>query len=226
METNMMTCFDDERKILYHGSKNPNLVPIYGGGRENNDYGNGLYTTPEKELGREWAYASYTAGDVGYLYTYSLDMNGLKVLDLTELSPLNWIAELLTNRKVNTNEREGLQDTVDAFLSRYKLDTSEYDVIIGYRADDSYFSYATDFVSGFIYLDTLEIALKNGDLGIQYFVKSKRAFDRLSQVGEPEIVDAKYRGFYLKRDKNAREKYKRDRMNQVSRKKQRIFDFI
>ena len=37
-------------------------------------------------------------------------------------------------------------DAKDYIIEHFSIDTSEYDVIIGYRADDSYFRYAESFV--------------------------------------------------------------------------------
>ncbi len=211
---------------VYHGTKNPGLIPSFSYDNKNNDYGKGFYTTPDIELGREWAYSSYTKGDKGYVYTYEIDISGLNILDLTRIDSMHWLAELLANRTLNTEYREALQDTINAIIGKYKLNTDKYDIIIGYRANDSYFTYATDFAGGVIYRDTMETALRNGDLGIQVFIKSENAFNRLRQIGDAEPVSEDYARRYKKRDVDAREKYRRDRMNQTSRLKQRVFDFL
>ena len=216
-----------DKLILYHGTKEDNLIPRFGFDNNNNDYGKGFYTTPEEELGKEWAYALYTRGDKGYLYEYELDVSRLKILNLTQLDSLHWLAELITYRELNTDDREALSDTVDQVKKKYKLDTSEYDIIVGYRADDSYFTYAEDFIGGAIYRDTFDTALRNGNLGLQVFIKSEQAFSLLKKIKGPVPVPEKYRDFYLKRDRNAREKYIRDKQNQSSsRLKQRIYEFL
>lgn len=211
---------------VYHGTKDINMKPDFNYDNINNDYGKGFYTTPNKELGKEWAYASYTRGNTGYVFTYKINISNLKILNLTELDSLHWLAELVANRKIDTLGREVLQDTIDRVIDKYKLDTSDYDIILGYRADDSYFAYATDFLLGAIYRDTLESALRNGNLWIQVFIKSKKAFDLIRQIGEPEEVDYRYRDFYIKRDGQAKEKYRTDKKNQTSRLRKRITDFI
>lgn len=217
-----------EQKVItiYHGTKDPNLKVDYNYNNKNNDYGKGFYTTSYADLGREWAYASYTRGDKGYLYEYSLDLSDLEVLNLTEKDSVHWVAELITNRTLNTENKEALRDTIELFKKKYKLDTSHTDVIIGYRADDSYFTYAEDFINGAIYKDTLEAALRNGNLGIQVFIKSEKAFKALKQVGTPVEVPSKYKEYYEKRDKGARNKYREDKINQVSRTKIRVFDLL
>lgn len=212
--------------IVYHGTKNASLKPDFNYDNKNNDYGKGFYTTPDAELGKEWAYATYTRGEKGYLYKYTVDLAELRVLNLTKKNAVHWIAELITNRSLNIEGREALQDTVNLFRKKYKLDTSNADVIIGYRADDSYFTYAEDFLNGAIYLDTLESALRNGKLGIQIFFKSQKAFEALKQVGDPEEVSEVYKDKYEKRDINARNKYRMDKANQVSRNKIRVFDLL
>lgn len=211
---------------LYHGTKNSGLKPDFQFNNVNNDYGKGFYTTPYPELGKEWAYASYTQGDKGYLYEYSLDLIDMDILDLTRMDSVHWIAELITNRNLNTENREALKDTIERFKKKYKLNTDAKDVIIGYRADDSYFRYATDFLSGTIYKDTLESALRNGNLGIQVFIKSEKAFKALKQVGAPAEVPIEYKGHYEKRDRNARKQYQKDRSNQASRTKILVFDLL
>lgn len=212
---------------LYHGNKDKNMKPKFRFDNPNNDYGSGFYTTPDINLGREWAYCQYTRGSNGYLFTYKLNLNGLNVLDLTKVDSLHWIAELAYNRKINTIRKEVLTENIKEFVRRYKIDTSGYDVIVGYRADDSYFTYASDFLSGAIYKDTVDKALRYGDLGIQVFIKSKKAFDQLKQVGAVETVDKSYREKYIKREKAAKDKYRQDKLfEKSSRDKRTIYDFL
>lgn len=211
--------------ILYHGNRDKGMQPFYGAGKSDTDYGKGFYTTPDKELGKEWAWTGYTRGDKGWLHTYELNTTGLQILDLTKLDSLHWIAELLANRHLNMERKEVLQDIVEPFISKYKLDTSKYDVIVGYRADDSYFTYTTDFITGQIYRETLENALRYGDLGLQVFIKSEKAFKSLKEVAVPEEVPAVYAQRYRTRDTNAREKYKVNK-RQRALKKELITDFI
>lgn len=212
---------------IYHGSKEQHFTPTYGVGSDNNDYGRGFYTTPYAELGREWALGSYTKGDKGYLHKYELDTNDLNILDLTKLDSLHWIAELLTYRKLNRQDNMFVAEDINKFLAKYKLDTSAYDIIIGYRADDSYFTYAEDFVENLLARETLETALRRGSLGIQIFIKSKRAFSKLQEIGEPELVHPKYKARFEQRRKLAVEQYKQDRMNMMNVKdRRRMQDFI
>lgn len=51
----------------------------------------------------------------------------------------------------------------------FLIDVSEYDVIIGYRADDSYFTFAKSFVSNGISLQQLQLAMR-----LQRYIMRKR----------------------------------------------------
>lgn len=211
---------------IYHGNKDCNMQPAYGLGGADNDYGKGFYTTPNKELAKEWAWGAYTSGNKAYVHSFELDTSSLNILNLSKMDSLHWIAELLCNRKINIDGKEVVADNIERFIDKYKLDTSKYDVIIGYRADDSYFTFAEAFVSGTIYKDTLEKALRTGELGIQVFLKSKKAFENLKKI-EVEEVPVKYRAFFTKRDKNARDMYKTLRQNQgVQLDRRTIHNFI
>lgn len=201
---------------LYHGSNKDDLVPKFGYGKANNDYGRGFYTTPDEELAKEWAMVYYKTTKTGYCYAYKLDTHNLNLLDLRKYRLENWIAELLTNRKVNI-EYEVTKDRLTKFIRMFKLDTSKADIIIGYRADDSYFRYAEDFINGLIYKETIEKAMQLGSLGIQVFVKSEEAFDRL-ELMQKDKVESKYFSLYSKRDADAREVYKKIKTNQTSEK--------
>ncbi len=133
---------------------------------------------------------------------------------------------MIYNRKLNVQEKEVVQDNIKTLLDKYKLDTGKFDIIIGYRANDSYFAYAEAFVSGTIYKDTLEKALRTGELGIQVFIKSEKAFHSLKRILVEEVPE-KYRGYFVKRDKNARDTYRSLSSNQGSRAgKQTIYDFL
>lgn len=43
------------KMILYHGSPNEMIHPIYGLGEDKHDYGRGFYLTANIELAKEWA---------------------------------------------------------------------------------------------------------------------------------------------------------------------------
>lgn len=216
---------------LYHGNKDKHMIPQFGKGRSNNDYGRGFYCTRNIELACEWAYSQYTVGDQGYLHTYECKLDGLKVFDLTTVDSLHWIAELLYNRTIDYDDYSDsdhiLRDRVSKFLDKYKLDLTSYDIIIGYRADDSYFSYIKRFVSGNMYKSSIEAAMHLGTLGKQYFLQSEEAFKSLQKVSVCE-VSKEYTVKYNKRDLQARSDLRyiiaNNNNNNVERKT--IIDFL
>lgn len=96
----------------------------------------------------------------------------------------------------------------EKFIDKYGIDTDEYDVIKGWRADASYFYIAKEFVRDNIDVDILEDLLLLGGLGIQYCVKSEFAFSKLREV-ESGLISVDYVEFrekYNQRDILAREK--------------------
>ena len=195
---------------LYHGSTKIIETPEFGKGNPNNDYGLGFYCTENLELAKEWACISRNGG---YANTYTLEMTNLLMLELTtpEYGILDWLAILVNNRTFNISSQfatEAKEYLTEEFLP----DISMFDVITGYRADDSYFTFATDFLSNAISLRQLSRAMYLDELGEQFVIKSSGAFNKLKYIGN-ELVDGDV--YFLKRskrDRDAREQYlKRER---------------
>ena len=193
-------------KILYHGSKEVIKNPTLRGGKESNDYGYGFYCTESVELANEWACPD---NNDGYANKYELDMTGLNVLDLTkpEYNILNWMALLLQFRipKGMTPNDEMAREYI---LKNFSIDLTKVDVIIGYRADDSYFSFARDFLKNTITVAQLSRAMELGKLGIQVVLHSEKAFEQLKYI-ESTIADNET--YYTKRrarDLMAKEEYR------------------
>ena len=168
--------------------------PIYGQGKKYNDYGLGFYCTDNIELAKEWGTSFERSG---YANRYQIDCTELKILDLNDdkYCILHWLAILLSNREFDTPA--GLALEAKEFLKKnFMLDYKEYDIIKGYRADDSYFSFAQDFINGTISYRQLNNAMYLGKLGIQYVLKSKEAFNRIVFDGYEE---AEYKEWYAKK---------------------------
>lgn len=90
----------------------------------------------------------------------------------------------------------------------FLIDLSNFDAIIGYRADDSYFSFAKAFLSNAISYKQLQFAMKLGKLGEQIMIKSQKAFDLIQFKGY-EIAESKiYLPLRTKRDSEARTQFK------------------
>ena len=165
---------------LYHRSDNIIEKPVYGKGARYNDYGKGFYCTENLELAKEWA---CTEGIDGYANQYELETDGLKILHLSsgEYTILHWLALLMTYRKLRLSTpvmKRGAEWLKEHFL----INIEDYDAVIGYRADDSYFSFARAFVSNEISLGQLSRAMKLGKLGEQFVLKSREAFEAIQFV--------------------------------------------
>ena len=76
--------------------------------------------------------------------------------------------------------------------SRFSVNVDAYDVVIGYRADDSYFDFAEAFLNNSISVEQLSVALRLGKLGEQVVVKSQEAFGRLKFTGFSTAAAALY----------------------------------
>lgn len=203
--------------ILFHGSDHIIKQPVFGYGKSDNDYGKGFYCTKIKELASEW---SCQNNKDGFVNSYELDTSGLNILYLgsKKFSILNWLTLLLENRKIDTADNE---ESLSFLVKNYHIDTVGYDLITGWRADDSYFTFAKNFLNNGISIQTLERAMKLGHLGVQIMLKSRKAFERVKFL-DAERIDREI--FYQKftdRDANARTSYRQIRKEQSM--KQGIF---
>lgn len=190
--------------IIYHGSKNIIEKPIFKKGNIYNDYGLGFYCTESLELAKEWACTDFEASC--YANKYEIDESKYKVLDLTKYSILNWMAILLKFRSFAINTVVG-REAKEFLINNYYIDVDNYDIIIGYRADDSYFSFAKDFINNVISIKQLEEAMYLGELGIQIVLKSKDAFDNIKYLGFDTVNPVEYYDKRMKRDETARKYY-------------------
>ena len=196
-------------KLLYHGSENIIEKPEFGKGARNNDYGKGFYCTENIELAKEWACAKQNNG---YANIYEFEMDGLDILNLNspEYNILNWLAILADNRTYWQNgsiSEQAKKYIKDNFLP----DISGFDVIIGYRADDSYFSFAQDFVAGVISLQKLSEAMRLGKLGEQIVLKSQKAFEQIKFIGYEDVDAGEYFNKKREREREARQEYRRSK---------------
>lgn len=191
---------------LYHGSSAVIEHPCLDKGKPYNDYGRGFYCTENIEMASEWA--AKGKEPPAFANCYELNLKGLNILDLSK-SPynvLNWIAVLLKNRQFE------LDLEVAKVVRQYLFDNfmppiGEADVVIGYRADDSYFNYANAFVNNGLSVAKLNEALSLGKLGLQVALISERAFDNLRFIGANEVLWDEYHAAYTKRDRTARREW-------------------
>lgn len=195
--------------IVYHGSDHIVEAPVFLGGKKNNDYGSGFYMTESRELAKEWACAKNTDG---FANRYELNLDGLSILNLNDpkYSILNWLALLARYRNYWQNGSIA-EEAKDYLQQHFFVDPSPYDIIIGYRADDSYFSFAQDFVAGTISLRKLSEALRLGKPGEQIVLKSEKSYTHIRFL-DAEPADAKtYYEKKASRDREARREYRKTR---------------
>lgn len=159
--------------IIYHGSSEIVKTPELKKGKKYNDYGQGFYCTKELELAKEWA---VTEGMDGYVNEYKIDVNKLKTLNLSDkkYSILHWLTLLVQNRELRSMTPI-IRSAKDWLNANYSIDIAEYDVIVGYRADDSYFSFARDFLNNTISIEQLSYAMHLGKLGEQFVLKKRKS---------------------------------------------------
>ncbi len=193
---------------ILHGTDHIIEVPDIDKGNEKNDYGKGFYCTRIPEMAKEWACKQNTDG---FSNRYELDLTDLRILDLTDgkHSVLNWIAILLEHRTLSLDSEIAI-DAKDYIIEHFSIDTSEYDVIIGYRADDSYFRYAESFVENGLSLRSLNKALHLGKLGEQTVLISKKAYNQIKFIDAEPVDKTIYYPKFIDRDTKAREVYKND----------------
>lgn len=200
---------------IYHGSPVVVDKPELSKGKLANDYGQGFYCTENIEMAREWACRGNEPP--AFANVYELKLEGLNVLDLSK-SPytvLNWIAVLLANRTFEL-ELEVAERVRAYFIENFMPPVADADVVIGYRADDSYFSYAETFVNNGLSVSRLNEALRLGKLGIQIALKSADAFTKLRFVRADEVAWDEYHGRYVGRDAAARREWRDQLRNSVS----------
>lgn len=192
-------------KRIYHGSSNIIKKPVFGHGKPYNDYGLGFYCTDTLDMAKEWG---VSADHDGYANCYTIDCEGLTVLDLN--SPafciLHWLAVLLENREFEVSSALALE-AKEYILREFSIDYKSYDIMIGYRADDSYFSFAQDFINGAISYRQLNNAMHLGRLGQQFVLKSKKAFDCIVFDCYEVALAKDWYAKKMKRDKSARREY-------------------
>ena len=212
------------KKTLFHGSNKVIEKPQFGIGKVNNDYGLGFYCTDDYDLAGEWA---VSVDRDGYVNEYSLDVTQLRILDInsSDYCILDWLVILLDNRKFDIQSDFG-NEAIRYLRDSFGIDYGKYDVIRGYRADDSYFTFAQDFLNNMISLGTLEKALKLGCLGEQTVLKSKKAFKCIDFIGYHKVKALEYYPVKESRDLNARKDYRKLRKEPWSREEIYLMQII
>ena len=192
--------------LLFHGSNRIVELPAVSKGKIHNDYGQGFYCTQDEHMAGEWACKFNTDG---YVNRYVWNTEGLRILNLCDgtHNVLEWIALLLQNRTFKL-EAPVAAIARDYVVQHFSTDLTEYDAVVGYRADDSYFQYATAFVSNSLPLGGLSKALRLGNLGVQTALISEKACGQLRFIEAQPARRTEYYARFLDRDTQARNMYK------------------
>ena len=195
--------------IVYHGSDHIIETPLYNGSKRTNDYGYGFYTTENKELAMEWACSDNRDG---FANIYEMNTDGLHILNLndSQYTILNWLA-VLTKYRSYWQSGSVAEEAKNYLQKNFFVDPSGYDIVIGYRADDSYFSFAQDFVSGAISLRKLSEAMRLGKLGEQVVLKSEKSFSQIRFIDAEAAAAEIYFEKKSIRDRDARRAYRLSR---------------
>ena len=95
-------------------------------------------------------------------------------------------------------------------MEHFLPELDRYDAVIGYRADDSYLSFARAFVGNEISLHQLSYAMKLGELGEQFVLKSEKAFASIRFISCEEVSCAVYFPKRKQRDDAARAAFRKE----------------
>ena len=192
-------------KTLFHGS--PKIVekPELSYSKLNDDFGRGIYLSEDSDFAKECA---VTYKQNGYLNKYYLELDGLNVLDLTAKpnNLLNWMALVLSNRLFCLFSGLSLRGK-EYLLNDYLPDIRGYDVIIGYAADNSAFTFIQEFLEGKTSYQQLKKSIREANLPKQIVIIDDIALDRLSFIGVESVSYQPYYRLKQIRDENLRAVY-------------------
>lgn len=190
---------------LYHGSPNILLQVLFAPYNKIQAHNHSRFSHVQKELAKEWAVSDASNG---YANKYTLETKDLLLLNLGDYTMLHWLAVLVQHREFQTTTPI-MKRGKDYLKAHFYLPVEDYDLIRGYRADDSYFSFAKAFLTNQISYMQLSHAMKLGKLGEQIVLKSKKSFERI-KFEDYELAD--YHEYFPKkkeRDEKARSNYRK-----------------
>lgn len=209
---------------LFHGSDHIIKNPVRGVGDPYGDYGQAFYCTLTLDMAKEWANKSTKAG---YANKYSFDGRNLKILDLTDpkYSVLNWIAILMHHRYLSVLQRRQYERRLNFLEENFYIDLRDYDVIIGYRADDAYFRFPMAYIQNELSSEKLEEIYRLGNLGKQIAILSEKAFSRIKYVSSVP-AEPIFHERYQTRKADADARFERIRLEEINSLRPKLDDLI
>lgn len=201
--------------VLYHDSdriiQNPN--PYFE--NPDNDFGSGFYLADDYEVSAEWACKDYNNAD-NIVNEYELDWSGLRVLDFLDGSHnlLQWLGTLLENRELYKLEASMIKPR-NFMIDNYGYGNlkDEYDVVVGWRCDDSYFNVSQIFLANNCDIQGLRYAMSRGNMREQIVLVSPQAFSQLYFTGYQDVA---YDRDNLRKRWRARQKTAKDEISSIT----------
>lgn len=192
---------------LFHGTDHIIEKPDFSLRKHHNDYGRGFYCTQNLPIAMEWACKQNTDG---FVNKYCLEQDSLQILNLLEpqYNILHWLALLLKNRTFRLYNEIAI-DARNYIIENFSINLTDYDIVIGYRADDSYFSFAEAFIAKRTVSSQFKSGSSTGKTRETNCVGFKKAFEHLIFEGAVPADKLIYYPRFVTRDSKAREIYKR-----------------
>lgn len=166
---------DDNRMILYHGSKSGIKGKIAPISRDKCDFGKGFYmgTLPEQPL------TLICDFEDSRFYIVSIDKSNLNSIEIP--TNIDWAMIIAFNRgRMNSIKNTKLYDKYDNYLKNK-------DLAIGYIANDRMFNVIDNFFEGYITDLALINSLSALELGKQYVMLTQRGCDNVKIEKEIEL---------------------------------------
>ena len=132
------------------------------------------------------------------------------------------------NRELSSDLKDNYPRELKYLEDKYLIDVTSFDVVIGYRADDSYFRFPEAFVRSEITIESLNKIFQAGDLGKQYVLISKKTFDLIHFEDYQEVFEDSRVDYYKRKggaDKMFTDLLNSDRYSKGTRLRDLVIDY-